>query len=141
MMTEDRYGPLMLSSSRIAYPLKAVYAHRFYAPRMALVGDAAVGMHPITAHGFNFGLKAQEILARELMKTTDADPGNASALRKYSNKLRLETFPLFAATNAIGALYTRDEKPFLAARRIGLKIANRLTPFKNRIAKALMDAG
>ncbi|QCE34337.1 5-demethoxyubiquinol-8 5-hydroxylase UbiM [Acetobacteraceae bacterium] len=139
IMSEDRYGSLALTSPRIAYPLKAVYAHRFYAPRMALVGDAAVGMHPITAHGFNFGLKAQEILAAEVMATPDADPGNPVALKKFCHKLRLETFPLFAATNAIGAIYTRDEKPFLAARKIGLKIANRLTPFKNRIARALMD--
>ncbi|QCE32616.1 5-demethoxyubiquinol-8 5-hydroxylase UbiM [Acetobacteraceae bacterium] len=140
ILTEDRYGPLTLSSPRIAYPLKAVYAHRFYADRMALVGDAAVGMHPITAHGFNFGLKAQEILAQEMLQTKDADPGNAQALRKYCHKLRMATFPLFAATNAIGTVYTRDETPFLIARKAALKVANRLVPFKNRIARALMDA-
>ena len=38
------------------YPLVGVYARRFVARRFALAGDAAVGMHPVTAHGFNLGL-------------------------------------------------------------------------------------
>lgn len=136
--THERLGALRLESPRIAYPLKAVYAHRFHAPRVALIGDAAVGMHPITAHGFNFGIKAQEILAREI-SAGDGDPGDPRALARYTRCLRRKTAPLFAATNAIAVAYTRDEAPFLFARKIGLKLADRLTPFKKRVTRLLMD--
>ncbi|MFO1242063.1 MAG: hypothetical protein U1E36_02520 [Rickettsiales bacterium] len=49
-----RLGNMRLDSERFAYPLR-VYAIAL-AQRFALVGDAAVGMHPVTAHGFNFAL-------------------------------------------------------------------------------------
>jgi hypothetical protein len=45
-----------LTSTRHLYPLAATYARRFVGLRDALIGDSAVGMHPVTAHGFNLGL-------------------------------------------------------------------------------------
>lgn len=54
---KHRLGAMRLSATRHAYPLVTVYSDRFIANRFALVGDAAVGMHPVTAHGFNFGLR------------------------------------------------------------------------------------
>lgn len=61
-----RLGALHSIGARHLYPLVGVYAHRFVAPRFALIGDAAAGMHPVTAHGYNFGLYGVEVLAREL---------------------------------------------------------------------------
>lgn len=136
--TRERLGMLRVISDRITYPLKAVYAHRFHAHRLALIGDAAVGMHPITAHGFNLGLKGQETLVREI-QTGNADPGDPRALARFSRQHRRSTFPLFAATNLIAVAYTRDEKPFLLARRLGLAVADRLTPFKKAVMHMLMD--
>ena len=48
---EGRLGAMRLDGERYVYPLMAVWAERFVAPRLALIGDAAVGMHPVTAHG------------------------------------------------------------------------------------------
>ncbi|OGB37753.1 MAG: hypothetical protein A3B67_07315, partial [Burkholderiales bacterium RIFCSPHIGHO2_02_FULL_66_10] len=42
-------GAMRLSSTRHAYPLVGVWARRLVAQRFAVVGDAAVGMHPVTA--------------------------------------------------------------------------------------------
>ncbi|MDI6652486.1 5-demethoxyubiquinol-8 5-hydroxylase UbiM [Gluconobacter japonicus] len=136
--THGRMGPMTLESPRCSYPLKAVYAHRFHAPRFALIGDAAVGMHPITAHGFNLGLKGQETLARAI-HDGPGDAGAPSVLAKFARTHRLATAPLFAATNAIATVYTRDEAPFLAARKLGLAVANRLLPFKSAVTNMLMD--
>ncbi|QDH17858.1 5-demethoxyubiquinol-8 5-hydroxylase UbiM [Swingsia samuiensis] len=135
---QSRMGPMTVDSARCTYPLKAVYAHRFHDQRFALIGDAAVGMHPITAHGFNLGLKGQETLAREIA----VGPGDAGAkvvLDRFERKHRRATAPLFAATNAIATFYTRDEAPFLKARQMGLGFANRLLPFKKAITNMLMD--
>ncbi|MDF7673794.1 5-demethoxyubiquinol-8 5-hydroxylase UbiM [Acetobacteraceae bacterium ESL0709] len=136
--THERLGTLELLSARVTYPLKAVFAHRFHARRFVLIGDAAVGMHPITAHGFNLGLKGQETLVRALAQGS-GDPGDRRCLEAFSWQHRKDTLPLFAATNMIAATYTRDEMPFLLARRIGLRIADRLTPFKKAVTHMLMD--
>jgi len=53
---DHRFGAMKLTSKRHPYPLVAVYAKQFVTTRFALIGDAAVGMHPVTAHGFNLGL-------------------------------------------------------------------------------------
>ncbi len=59
----SRYGDMKLISKRFSYPLVGVHASKFYTKRFALIGDAAVGMHPVSAHGYNLGLSGQEILA------------------------------------------------------------------------------
>ena len=59
-------GDMRLVSTRHAYPLVGVWARRFVAQRFAVVGDAAVGMHPVTAHGFNLGLRSIDTLSKAL---------------------------------------------------------------------------
>lgn len=61
---DHQLGTMQVAGRRHAYPLVATYAERFCAERFALVGDAAVGMHPVTAHGYNFGLYGIEVLTR-----------------------------------------------------------------------------
>lgn len=136
--TQGRLGDMTLESARCVYPLKAVYAHRFEAERLALIGDAAVGMHPITAHGFNLGLKGQETLTQAIADGP-GDAGASSVLRRYEWKHRLATAPLFAATNGIATVYTHDAMPILALRQAGLRFAENLAPFKNFVSGLLMD--
>ncbi|MBT6922553.1 MAG: 5-demethoxyubiquinol-8 5-hydroxylase UbiM, partial [Candidatus Ruthia sp.] len=57
------FGQMTQSGERHSYPLVGVHAQTFITDRFALIGDAAVGMHPVTAHGFNLGLRGQDILA------------------------------------------------------------------------------
>lgn len=122
--TQRRWGALSLTSARFLYPLVAVYAQRFVAPRFALIGDAAVGMHPVTAHGFNFGLSSAFLLGREIKEAAAkggeiADPAR---LERFERAHRRATFPLFAATNAIAKLYS-DERPLARlARGAGLRL-------------------
>ncbi|GBQ83690.1 5-demethoxyubiquinol-8 5-hydroxylase UbiM [Asaia krungthepensis] len=138
--TQSRLGVMVLESDRVTYPLKTVFAHRFQTTRLALIGDAAVGMHPITAHGFNLGLKGQAILCEEIAQG-DADPGSAIALRSFERRHRRATAPLFAATNGIATVYTHDARPTLALRKAGLAVANRLSPLKSIVTGFLMDRG
>ncbi|ASL41494.1 MULTISPECIES: 5-demethoxyubiquinol-8 5-hydroxylase UbiM [Acetobacter] len=136
-----RLGQMRLVSTRHAYPLKGVYAHRFVGRRLALVGDAAVGMHPITAHGFNLGLKGQETLAQCIGATfnAQADAGNARALQQYERQHRRATALLFAGTNGIASLYTHDALPFKPIRQACIRLADRFTPFKQAVTTLLMD--
>ncbi|WP_408742356.1 5-demethoxyubiquinol-8 5-hydroxylase UbiM [Acetobacter musti] len=139
--TGNRMGAMRLVSTRHAYPLKAVYAHHFTARRLALIGDAAVGMHPITAHGFNLGLRGAETLATEVGKafSQGQDFAAPAVLRRYEHQHRAATAPMFAATNSIATLYTRDAAPFRALRSLGLRLADALPPFKSAVTSMLMD--
>lgn len=136
-------GRLRLVSTRHVYPLVATYAHRFVGHRFALLGDAAVGMHPVTAHGFNLGLRGAEVLAREILAAHGRGEGIASqaVLGRFETAHRLATGPLFAATNAVALLYAQNGLPARLARHAVLRLGGRITPFREAVSAMLMDRG
>jgi ubiquinone biosynthesis UbiH/UbiF/VisC/COQ6 family hydroxylase len=136
---ERRLGPMQLTSTRHVYPLVATWSQRFVAARCALIGDAAVGMHPVTAHGFNLGLLSQELLVRELARDlrSGADIGAPGALSRYEAAHRRQTRLLYHGTNAIVRLYTDARPMHRLARTVGLRLAERITPFKRRVMGSL----
>jgi ubiquinone biosynthesis UbiH/UbiF/VisC/COQ6 family hydroxylase len=138
---EQRLGAMQLEGSRHVYPLVATYARRFVGTRFALAGDAAVGMHPVTAHGFNLGLASVERL-RDTVRTAQQqgrDIGDAALLARYQRQHRRGTWPLYMATRAIIELYTRDDPPARWLRETALRVGNRLLPLRRAIASALVD--
>jgi ubiquinone biosynthesis UbiH/UbiF/VisC/COQ6 family hydroxylase len=142
-----RLGRLAVVGPRRHNPLVGVHAHRFAGRRFALAGDAAVGMHPVTAHGWNLGLHGVETLAREIAAARRAgrDAGDPTALLAYERAHRRRTWPLYAATNAIVALFTDDRPPARAARRLVLEASERLPVLsqllKSFVARRLVDDG
>lgn len=137
--TEGRWGAMSLGSARHAYPLVAVYSDRFVAPRFAVVGDAAVGMHPVTAHGYNFGLTGAVTLAAELSTAAarGEDIGAQAGLERYERKHRRATLPLYLATNAIARLYSDERRIALFARRLGLRLMQAATPIRYAVEARL----
>lgn len=117
---EGRLGRMEPVSTRHAYPLVATWAARFVAPRFALVGDAAVGMHPVTAHGFNLGLTGVELLAQALAQGSDqaADLGSTPVLARYERRLRASAGPLFLGTQLVARLFTNEHALAQPLRRL-----------------------
>ncbi len=140
--TASRWGALTLAGTRHAYPLVATYAHRFVGTRFALLGDAAVGMHPVTAHGFNFGLAGAQRLSAEIRAamTRGRDIADPGALLRYEMAHRRATWPLFTATNAIATLYTDDRAPARLARGAVLRLGAALGPVRRMVTATLMEA-
>ncbi|CAG9268935.1 5-demethoxyubiquinol-8 5-hydroxylase UbiM [Paraburkholderia unamae] len=134
-----RLGAMTLTSTRHVYPLVSVYPERFVATRFAAVGDAAVGMHPVTAHGFNFGLLGVETLGSLIVSARGGglDIGAASVLRRYEDQHRRATRPLFHATRFITDVFTNNTAPARFARDFMLRAASRLAPFRRAIAASL----
>ncbi len=139
---KHRLGAMRLVSTRHAYPLVTVYAKRLIGQRFALVGDAAVGMHPVTAHGFNFGLKGIATLSAEIKAAlaSGKDIASNSLLLRYEQSHRRDTRPLFLATHAIAKLYASDSLPARLLRAGAIRIGSRITPFKRAVAGFLADA-
>ena len=107
--------------------------------RSALIGDAAVGMHPVTAHGFNFGLQSQRRLATEILaaQRRGEDIGAAAVLRRYALAQRLASWPLYQATSLIAGLYNDARPPARLLRNAGLRLAQSLPPLRQAIARHL----
>jgi ubiquinone biosynthesis UbiH/UbiF/VisC/COQ6 family hydroxylase len=139
---EHRYGTMNLITPRFAYPLVGVHASRFYADRFALIGDAAVGMHPVTAHGYNLGLSGQDILAKKILQAAarGQDIADPQLLRQYHREHTRSTRPMFHGTNEIVKFFTDDRTPARLARSIALRLANRLPPIKWAIQKKLTES-
>jgi len=136
---DGRFGTMRLTSSRHTYPLVGVYARRFVAHRLALVGDAAVGMHPVTAHGFNLGLRGVDTLASLITDASarGSDIASSTLLGRYQHTHRLATWPLYAATRAIVSVYTNDRPAARIARRALLTASGALPPVRHAIARLL----
>lgn len=136
---DARLGTMTLDGERHAYPLVAVYAQRFVGLRCALLGDAAVGMHPVTAHGFNLGLAGATRLAAALAsaRRRGQDAGNGAALASYARAQHCHAWPIYQATNAIVRLYT-DARPLpRLLRQLVLQGASRLPPLRAAIVAQL----
>ena len=139
MQSDRRLGVTGTVGARHLYPLVGVYAHRFVAPRFALIGDAAVGMHPVTAHGWNFGLYGVEVLARELKASLSAgrDIGAMGALQAFEREHRRTTLPVYLGTNAVVSLFCDERSLPKLARRAVLTLAERVPPFSGLIKAAI----
>jgi len=137
---DHRLGAMQLESTRHIYPLVAAYARRFVGTRFALAGDAAVGMHPVTAHGFNLGLASVERLRDTVRAAQEQgrDIGDPALLARYQRLHRRGTWPLYMATRAIVELYTRDEPPARWLRGAALHVSSRLPPLRRAIASVLV---
>lgn len=138
-----RLGRIESVGERHVYPLVGTYADRFVAERLALIGDAAVGMHPVTAHGFNLGLLGVERLADEVLAAaaSGADIGTAALLARFDRGHRRATLPLYLATRGIVGLFTDDRWPARRLRAGLLRASEALTPFKRLLAATLADEG
>ena len=137
----ERLGPMRPVGGRYAVPVVTTYAQRFVGRRFALLGDAAVGMHPTTAHGFNFGLLGQGALANVLRRavSTGRDVADPVSLQRYEAAHRAETRLFFLAAETIMRLYAAgDNLPARLLRDGALRMGN-LRPFRRALTARMRD--
>ena len=128
----NSFGKMKLLGKRYSYPMITTYAKKFTSHRFAVVGDAAVGMHPVTAHGFNLGLRGLDILVSEikLALNNKKDIGTLDVLKNYQTKLHRAAAPVYLATNSIINLYTSNILPAKLTRQFILRFVNIVKPVK-----------
>jgi len=133
------FGKMKLVGKRYSYPLVTTYTKQFVSDRFAVIGDAAVGMHPVTAHGFNLSLKGLDILTDEIKKaiTNGVDIGKASVLKNYQTKLHFSAGPVYLATNSIVNLYSSTILPAKLTRQFVLRFVNTVKPAKQTFLNML----
>ncbi|MDF1854596.1 FAD-dependent monooxygenase [Pseudooceanicola sp.] len=124
----DFLGEIRLEGQRFAYPLGLSIAHEFVADRLALVGDAAHGMHPIAGQGLNAGLRDVAALVQVLHEAArrGEDIGAASVLGRYQEWRRFDTASLAMATDLTNKLFSNDNPLLRLTRDIGMGAVNAL---------------
>src|SRR5690606_31141670 len=139
---DGRLGAMRPDGTRHVYPLVSVFAARLVAARAALVGDAAVGMHPVTAHGFNLGLQGAATLADLVLQAhrRGEDIGSDAVLARYARRHKFAAWPMYAATRLVVRVFTDDRAPARGVRAAILRISNRLPPLRRAIAARLTQA-
>ncbi len=129
-------GPITLIGRRWTYPLSAMHAARYTAPRLALVGDSAHGIHPIAGQGLNLGLR--DALALTDLLTTSPDPGSPKTLAAYQAARRPANLAMLAATDSLDRLFSTNNPAIRLARDLGLAAVDRMPGLKRRFMLAAM---
>ncbi|MBV9756530.1 MAG: FAD-dependent monooxygenase, partial [Alphaproteobacteria bacterium] len=127
---------------RWSYPLGAMHAHRYYATRLALVGDAAHAIHPIAGQGLNLGFRDVAALAELVIAAVARgdDPGDAALLRDYQRRRRGANLLMLAATDGLDRLFSTNFPPVRVARRLGIAAVDRAPALKRLFIRQAMGA-
>jgi 2-octaprenyl-6-methoxyphenol hydroxylase len=121
-------GAIAVEGPTFVYPLSMQLAERLTAPRLALLGDAAHGIHPIAGQGLNLGLKDAAALAQVLVDAArlGEDIGSAGVLERYAAWRRFDNVSVAAAMEVFTRLFSNDIPPLRLARGLGMAAVNRI---------------
>ncbi|MDX8350252.1 UbiH/UbiF/VisC/COQ6 family ubiquinone biosynthesis hydroxylase [Cognatiyoonia sp. IB215446] len=119
-------GEISLTGKRFTYPLGLTLANSFVADRVALIGDAAHGVHPIAGQGLNAGLRDVAALADVLTEARGRgeDIGSPQVLTRYQQWRRFDTATLAMATDTFNRLFSNDNPLLRAIRGFGMGAIN-----------------
>ena len=124
-----------------AFPLRLLRVPRTVAPRLALIGDAAHGIHPLSGHGINLGYQDAKALADLLVATPEwQDIGNEPLLRRYQRARREETVLMQTATHALRQLFHETLPGARTLRNLGMNLTNALPVIKNVLVRYAIGA-
>ncbi|WP_407921382.1 ubiquinone biosynthesis hydroxylase [Allorhizobium undicola] len=127
-----KLGAIRAIGDRRAFPLGLTLARAFVAPRLALAGDAAHGIHPISGQGLNLGFKDVAALAETIVDADrlGLDIGDVGVLERYQTWRRFDTFRMGVTTDVLNRLFSNDNTPLRILRDFGLGMVDRLPKLK-----------
>ncbi|MBU3260171.1 UbiH/UbiF/VisC/COQ6 family ubiquinone biosynthesis hydroxylase [Roseovarius sp. PS-C2] len=122
----DFLGEIRLKGKRFSYPLTLTLANSFVAERLALIGDAAHGMHPIAGQGLNAGLRDVAALAQVLdeARHRGEDIAAPDVLARYQQWRRFDTATLAMVTDMTNKLFSNDNPLLRLGRDLGMGALN-----------------
>ncbi|HST75626.1 MAG TPA: UbiH/UbiF/VisC/COQ6 family ubiquinone biosynthesis hydroxylase [Acetobacteraceae bacterium] len=136
----EHLGAVRPIGRRWRYALGALHAHRYFDTRLALVGDAAHGIHPIAGQGLNLGFRDAAAHAEAVIAAVraGADPGAPDLLRSYQAARRPANLLMLAATDGLDRLFSTDNPLIRAARDLGIGAVHRMPALKRIFMRQAM---
>lgn len=138
-----QFGRLRLLGDRKAFPLRLQIAKRFVDQRAILIGDAAHVVHPLAGQGVNLGFDDVSGLLRsvEAARAAGRAPLSDTDLARWGRERRSEATLAARAFDGLNRLYGVTEGPLVAARSIGLRLVDQMTPIKRKLAERAAGIG
>ncbi len=136
----DHLGHVEPVGMRWRYPLSALVAARYTDTRLALVGDAAHGIHPIAGQGLNLGFRDVGALGEVVAAAVAAgeDVGSRAVLARYQAARRPANVAMLAMTDALDRLFSTGFGPVRLARTLGLAAVDQIPPLKRLFMRSAM---
>ena len=133
---EHHLGKLNMITPPAGFPLRLMRAPRTVLPRLALIGDAAHAIHPLSGHGINLGFQDAAVLG-DILRTRPAhiDCGDLGLLRQYERARIEEVMALQGVTDGLQRLFSAKASPVSLARNIGMNLTNRLPVIKDTLVR------
>lgn len=130
-----KLGTLKLAGARRAWPLSLHLARAYVAPRLALIGDAAHGVHPIAGQGLNLAFRDVAALTEVIADAarTGLDIGDAGVLERYERWRRFDSMMAAGVFDGLNRFFARDSRLLRSAREVGLQIVDRLPALKQAL--------
>lgn len=128
----DYLGECRPVGPRWSYPLTLQLARDYVRPRLALVGDAAHGIHPIAGQGLNLGLRDVAAAAEVVVDAArlGLDIGALDVLERYQSWRRFDSVALSLVTDGLNRLFSNDIAPIRLARDLGLGAVAQMGPLR-----------
>jgi 2-octaprenyl-6-methoxyphenol hydroxylase len=125
-------GEIESEEGRKAFPLGLTLAREFVTERVALVGDAAHGIHPIAGQGLNLGFKDVAALVETIIDADrlGLDIGSVTVLERYQAWRRFDTVQMGVVTDVLNRLFSNNNPLLRIARDVGLGIVDRMPGLK-----------
>jgi 2-octaprenylphenol hydroxylase len=132
----DRLGAMRLLTPAAAFPLRLIRVEAPVAPGVALVGDAAHGVHPLSGQGVNLGFGDAEALV-EVLAQHRRTPGDLRVLQTYARQRAEPVQRMQALTHGLHHLFADDRAAWL--RNAGMSLVEHLPPLKAALVRAAMS--
>ncbi|AIF81082.1 Ubiquinone biosynthesis hydroxylase, UbiH/UbiF/VisC/COQ6 [endosymbiont of Acanthamoeba sp. UWC8] len=136
----DYLGELKVTGDIKFFPLKLISAKSYIASRLALAGDAAHAIHPISGQGLNLGIRDALKLAELIEQNLELglDIGSELMLKEYERTRKVDNNVMIEATHHLNLLFSNNIMPIKLIRGIGLKAVNKIPPLKKMFMKYAM---
>ena len=133
----DFLGDIALTGGRFSYPLGMMIAKNYIAPNVALIGDAAHGVHPIAGQGLNAGLRDVAALIQVLSeaKQRGEDFASQPVLARYQLWRRFDATALAVATDGFNRLFSNDNPILRLGRDLGMGMLNAMPKVRRGILR------
>ncbi|MGA9378324.1 MAG: FAD-dependent hydroxylase [Phormidium sp.] len=130
--TGGKFGKLELLGDRYIFPVQLMQSDRYTLHRLALIGDAAHGCHPVTGQGMNLGIRDAAALVQILKNAQQKgeDIGNIHVLKRYENWRKRENWVILGLTDFLDRIFSNQFLPLIFMRRFALWMLRNITPVK-----------
>ena len=132
----DALGALHLLTPAAAFPLRLNRVEAVVAPGVALIGDAAHGVHPLSGQGVNLGFGDAEALVGVLAEYRKSNCGDVRVLQRYARARAEPVQRMQALTHGLHHLFASEQAGWL--RNTGMAWLNRLPPLKAALVREAM---